>query len=181
MIRMPLGVAITFNIILLLAAFSGMLGPGGIFILIVNIFLTIPPWLRHRAAVEEKKALERMQKTQSVNIFINDMVQLIMHEKASFQGKISALVLLNDFFVVKKNRKYICDLKDYAGNKINEYTMSLFIANHSERLMNHPQATDDFKEILEDLSHNRENFATKRLGSTLKRALKKIKQENQSI
>lgn len=181
MIRMPLGVAITFNIILLLAAFSGMLGPGGIFILIVNIILTIPPWLRHRAVVEEKKELERVQKTQSANIFINNMVQLIMHENASFQGKISALVLLNDFFIVKKNRKYIDDLKDFAGNKINEYTMSLFIANHAEHLMNHPQATDDFKEILRDLSQNRKSFATKRLRSTLKRALKKSKQEHQSI
>ena len=75
----------------------------------------------------------------------------------------------------------IDDLKDFAGNKINEYTMSLFIANHAEHLMNHPQATDDFKEILRDLSQNRKSFATKRLRSTLKRALKKSKQEHQSI
>ena len=188
MIRMPFGVAITFNIILLLAAFNGMLGPGGIFILIINIILTIPALLRYIEAVGEKKALkkelkelERAQKIQTIKIFIDAMIRIVMSEETSLHDKITALVVLNDFFVVQENRKYIYDFKDDAGNLLNEYTMCLFISNHSERLMTHPQTTNDLKEILEKLSYNRDEFATKRLKPILKQALEKIEQENKNI
>ena len=47
--------------------------------------------------------------------------------------------------------------------------------------MTHPQTTNDLKEILEKLSYNRDEFATKRLKPILKQALEKIEQENKNI
>lgn len=176
--RIPLSGAIVLNIILLLAAFSGMLNPFGIFILVINIILTIPALLRYIAAIQEKRKLERIKTTQSIKILMDAMVHIIISEETGLHSKITALVMINDFFIAHKNRKYIYELEDYAGNKLNEYTMSLFIANHSACLMRHPQISGDFKKILEILSHSKESFATKRLEPTLKRALKKRKQEN---
>lgn len=182
--RMPLGVAIFFNIILLFAAFNGLLSNGGIILLIINIILTLPALFRYIDAVEEKKELKRelkKQEAEKAKALIGALIYIIRSEEKPFYIRITALVTLNDFFVFPRNRTYLSDLKDDDGNLINEYTMSLFIANYSERLMTHPDATDDLKEILNKLSYNREKFASKRLEPMLKRTFKNMKKQMETI
>ena len=186
--RIPFGYAVAFNIVLLLAALNGMLSTGGIFILIINSILTLPALLRYIYYVIEKrqlkKELKRKQKdleSEKAKVVIGALIHIISSEEETFYVRITALVTLNDLFVTRKNRNYICGLKDNNGNLINEYTMRLFIANYSEHLMTHPQATNDLKELLEKLSYNSEEFASKRLEPMLKRTLQNIKKQNETI
>lgn len=119
MIRMPLGCGVIFNILLLFAALSGMLGPGGIFVLIINIILMIPALLRYFEYVEIKKNIKRRRqllieehKTQIAHTLIGSLIQVITISKEDCLKKLIALVQLNDFFVEKNNRKHLHGLTD---------------------------------------------------------------------
>lgn len=158
--RVPLWFAVMFELLLICMACNGNLNQGGIIILIINAIALIPALYRY--FVNRSYRIE-YRNTLKIKRQIDNSIQTVLNEKEKVINKVEALIDLNNVFVIDKNRKYISLLTDNYGNEWTEYLMQIFIAHHSQKLIENTDVSELAKERLEKLLQNKCVFASQRV------------------